>query len=387
MVIMSLGAILIEFTKPAVSQNEIKYLLEAAKTNRPWGGGEFYSRAQEQLSEIFGEKRVLLTQSCTSALELAALALGISSGDEVIVPSYTFVSSAGAFALRGAKLVFADVDPLDLNITPSSIRKLITSRTKAIVVVHYGGNACQMDEIMAIAREAEIPVVEDAAQAIGATFNGVPLGSIGDLGCISFHGTKNISSGEGGALVVNTDHGDIWNAAKVAHEKGTDRHSYLKGEVDKYTWRALGLSCMPSEFTSAVLSGQLEELEKITQLRLSYMKRYWSDLGPQQSKKFSILNQTPMGNNGHMFACLLAPEIDRSRVISEMRSRGVVAASHYEPLHSSPYVLAKSSRPLRLPNTESASARILRLPMWSEYGLDVELSSSAFLESLDAVTS
>jgi dTDP-4-amino-4,6-dideoxygalactose transaminase len=340
------------------------------------------------LQSHFDNQNVLLTQSCTSALELAALALDIQVGDEVIVPSYTFVSSASAFALRGARLVFAEIDKKTLNIDVNLIESLITEKTKAIVAVHYGGQSALINEIMALAAPRGIAVVEDAAQAIGSTSGGLPVGTLGDLACFSFHGTKNLSAGEGGALVINTKDSSVIERGLLAHEKGTNRRNYLKGEVDKYTWHALGSSFIPSEFTSSVLAAQLGDLELITTRRLRYWHEYEQLLSSEQNRGFDIIMQNAPGNNGHMFALTLGnPEL-REEIIKEMRTMGVQATSHYEPLHSSPYI-ASSPGFMRsdLPVTEFTGKAILRMPMWSADGLDTKTAASAFLSSLSKTRS
>lgn len=379
---------MISFTKPAVSRNEARYLGDVSTLGKTWGGGEFSGMASQWLQSHFERENVLLTQSCTSALELAALALGLGPGDEVIVPSYTFVSSASAFALRGAKIVFVDVEESSLNIDPLSVQENITENTRAIVAVHYGGQSANMHMLSELARPKGIYLVEDAAQAIGAYQSDEPVGRIGDFACFSFHGTKNLSSGEGGALVINTMDDVLVQRALLAHEKGTDRRSFLKGEVDKYTWRTLGSSFVPSEFTAAVMSAQLEDLGEITGRRLRYWSEYDQFLRGKQDAGFSILEQSALGNNGHMFAVLLEGHVDRGAIIEGLKSRGVQATSHYEALHTSPYVLANSeNKAAKLSVTESASASILRLPMWSAEGLDTEAVAEALLSELSSAKS
>jgi len=372
----------IPFTRPLVAENELHYLSKASENQRPWGGGDFFKLASEALTTILGGKEVLLTQSCTSALELAALALDIQPGDEVIVPSYTFVSSASAFALRGARIVYADSKEQDLNIDTRSVRELINEKTRAIVIVHYGGVACDMTELLALAKDKGIAIVEDAAQAIGATFNSYPLGGLSDFGCISFHGTKNVSSGEGGALILGEN--SEWNGrAQLAHEKGTDRSAFLRGEVDKYTWRTLGSSFIPSEFTASVLAAQLEHLEEITQRRRDYWQRYQGSLSGQLPDDYYILEQGGEGSNGHMFALLVPRASTRQPLISALKSRGIIATSHYEPLHMSPFAIEhQMTGQTDLPVARDLSSRVIRLPMWSSAGLPVEEVSNGFLESV-----
>lgn len=373
---------MIAFSRPASFDVEMEYLAQVREAGAPWGGGDFYRRATEELKSIHDVQDVLLTQSCTSALELAALGLNIRPGDEVIVPSYTFVTSASAFALRGAKIVFVDSEPDTLNIDVSKVEALITSKTKAIVAVHYGGVACDMDELMAIAKSHGVSVIEDAAQAVGSTYKGRPLGSIGDLGCISFHGTKNVSSGEGGALFINTESQEVVDRIHIAHEKGTDRASFLRGEVDKYTWRDLGSSFIPSEFTCAVLLAQLENLELVQKRRRVSWDQYSQSLASSTEFGFSILNQDKPGSNLHMFA-LVAPHAEmREKLRSSLKERGIIATSHYEPLHLSPFALQHGLSVAGAPIAENLSSRILRLPLWSDQGLNVEHVSRMVAEEL-----
>jgi dTDP-4-amino-4,6-dideoxygalactose transaminase len=375
----------IAFSRPASFDVEMEYLSQVRDSGSPWGGGAFYQRAAEKLKSIHKVRDVLLTQSCTSALELAALGLDVGPGDEVIVPSYTFVTSASAFALRGVKVVFVDSEPETLNIDVSKVEELITSKTKAIVAVHYGGVACDMDALMAIASRHGVVVVEDAAQAIGSTYKGRPLGSIGDLGCISFHGTKNVSSGEGGALFVNTQDPAVIDRVHTAHEKGTDRAKFLRGEVDKYTWRGLGSSFIPSEFTSALLLAQLENLPKIHSRREAYWRTYRSELEGLRQKGFKFLKQDQSGSNFHMFAIMAPSSNSRESLRSHLREQGIVATSHYEPLDASPFALENFPPIDAAIISRDSSTRILRLPLWSELGLDVDYISRILLAGAEKV--
>lgn len=373
---------MIAFSRPAVFGAEVEYLSQVRDSRAPWGGGEFYAKASAELRDLHHVQDVLLTQSCTAALELAALGLNVGPGDEVVIPSYTFVSTANAFALRGAKIVFADSEPETLNMDAAKLEQLITEKTKAIVVVHYGGVACEMDEIMAIAQRYGVPVVEDAAQAIGATYKGRPLGSIGDLGCLSFHGTKNVSSGEGGALMVNSQDEDLLDRIHTAHEKGTDRAKFLRGEVDKYTWRQLGSSFIPSEFTSAILLAQLQNFKIIQSRRKSSWEEYASALTGIQEKGFGWLKQGTLGSNFHMFALISPDGASREHLRKKLREKGVIATSHYEPLHSSPFAAGQNWPKADVPVAQDLSERILRLPMWSEEGLETALVTSAIISVL-----
>lgn len=378
---------MIPFTRPIVSSNETTYLESVCRSQRPWGGGEFYGQASNELSAQMGGKEVLLTQSCTSALELAALAIDIEPGDEVIVPSYTFVSSANAFALRGAKIVFADSEPSTMNLDVANLEALISPKTRAIVAVHYGGVACDMDELTGLSAKHNLVLIEDAAQAIGASYKGKPLGSLGDFGCISFHGTKNISSGEGGALVLGGANRTFHERARLAHEKGTDRSAFLRGEVDKYTWRTLGSSFIPSEFTAAVLSAQLEKVDEVTQRRRGYWQDYDRNLRERLPENYSALAQGGEGSNGHMYALLVPTEQARRELMSALKEAGVAATSHYEPLHSSPFgssIEAHSDN--HFPIVDEFSSRLLRVPMWSADGLPVEEISEKILTSIARIS-
>lgn len=362
---------MIAFSRPARFASESKYIEQALESRATWGGGEFYQKALNSLLEIHPAVAGFLTQSCSDALELAALSIDIGPGDEIIVPSYTFVTSASAFALRGASIIYADSNPLDMNLDVRHVEQLLSPRTKAIVAVHYGGVSCDMGELVAVAKKAGVLLIEDAAQAIGATWRGKPLGTIGDLGCISFHGTKNISCGEGGALLVNSNDSHLVDRVRVAHEKGTDRAKFLKGEVDKYTWRALGGSFVPSEISASVLLSQLEHLGTVVGRRRSQWATYRSLLSSNEGNGFRVLEQGVEGSNCHMFSIIIDRAENRTEVVGRLKQRGVTAASHYEPLHLSPFATSLS-RPPSLPVAEELSTRILRLPMWSEAGLDVE---------------
>lgn len=373
---------MITFSRPAVFEAEAEYLSQVRESRAPWGGGAFYAKVSEEIRAIHQVQDVLLTQSCTAALELAALGLNVGPGDEVIIPSYTFVTTASAFALRGATIVFADSEPETLNMDPTKVESLITSRTKAIVVVHYGGMACDMDEIMSIAKRHGVAVVEDAAQAIGATYKGRPLGSIGDLGCLSFHGTKNVSSGEGGALLVNARDEILLDRLHTAHEKGTDRAKFLRGEVDKYTWRQLGSSFIPSEFTCAILLAQLQNLGVIQARRRSAWDEYIFAFADFQETGFRWLEQDNPGANHHMFALIAPNGASREALRLGLREKGVIATSHYEPLHSSPFATSQNWPQAVAPVAQDLSERILRLPLWSEEGLETALITSATISTL-----
>lgn len=363
---------MIVFSKPAVAANQINYLERASNSGRPWGGGYFYEAASELLQRVIGSETLLLTQSCTAALELAALALEINEGDEVIVPSYTFVSSANAFALRGARVVFVDVDSDSLNAQVDSIARAITKKTRAIVVVHYGGVPAPVQAIVNLANPLGIIVVEDAAQAVNSFSESRHLGTVGDIGCLSFHGTKNVSSGEGGAIVFRSDKIDLFRRAEILHEKGTNRKAFFSGEVDKYTWQSLGSSFIPSEFTCAILLAQLEEVAEITQIRLSSWAEYFEAVKESFGGDIQVLASSFLGANGHMFAFLARSSSARDSLLKRLSSSGVQATSHYTPLHSSPFGSQfLPAREEKFTNTDAAASRLVRLPLWSSPGLPV----------------
>jgi dTDP-4-amino-4,6-dideoxygalactose transaminase len=295
---------------------------------------------------------------------MAALLLDIRSGDEVILPSYTFVSTANAFVLQGAVPVFVDIREDTLNIDERLIEAAITPRTRAIVPVHYAGVCCEMDSIVAIAERHNIRIVEDAAQAILATYKGRAPGAIGDLGTFSFHETKNIMSGEGGSLLVNDP--DLVLRAEIIREKGTDRGRFFRGEVDKYTWQDVGSSFLPSEIIAAFLWAQLEQAQQITRARLAIWGRYHEMLGPLEEEGLLRRPIVPAdcGHNGHMYHIVLSPEIDRQSILSELKDNGIHAVFHYVPLHSSPAGMRLGRAHGELSLTTSLSQRLIRLPMW-----------------------
>jgi dTDP-4-amino-4,6-dideoxygalactose transaminase len=354
----------IPFNKPSVVGSELIYVGQAVAGGHASGDGPFTRRAQAMLEERFGANRVLLTTSCTSALELAALLCGLQPGDEVIVPSYTFVSTANAFVLRGARPVFVDVRPDTLNIDERLIEQAITPRTRAIFPIHYAGVACEMDAIMDIADRHGLFVVEDAAQGVFAQYKDRWLGTIGHLGCYSFHETKNISCGEGGALVINDP--ALEQRAEILREKGTNRSQFMRGEVDRYTWVDAGSSYVPSDMLAAFLLGQIENMEKITRRRGEIFDRYVAMLAPLVERGLIRIPVVPPHSttNYHMFYVLTADIEERTALIAHLRAAGILAVFHYVPLHSSPFAQSLGVPQTRLPRTEDLSARLLRLPMY-----------------------
>ena len=337
----------------------------ASKTTTVAGNGYFTHKCQRFFEKRFDFNKCLLTNSCTDALEMAALLAGIQPGDEVIMPSFTFTSTANAFLLRGARLVFADVLDDIPNIDPAQIEALITPATRAIVLVHYSGIACMMDEIMDLAAKHNITVIEDAAHAVDSFYKGKALGSIGRFGAFSFHETKNIICGEGGMISINQPE-DI-KAAEIAWEKGTNRAAFHRGEVDKYQWMGPGSSYLPSELTAAFLNTQLENFDKIQKKRKQIWKYYFNNLSALQEEGFLKLPVVPdfATVNGNMFYIVLPTSELRDRLMNHLNNNGVHAVFHYLPLHSSPYYInTHGSRPL--PNTDRFSRCLLRLPFFFE---------------------
>jgi dTDP-4-amino-4,6-dideoxygalactose transaminase len=354
----------IPFNWPYMTGRELEYIAESQRNGRLAGDGPFTDRCHAWLEERSGCAKALLTHSCTAALEMAALLLNIEPGDEVIMPSYTFVSTANAFVLRGAVPVFVDVREDTLNLDERLIEAAITSRTRAIVPVHYAGVACEMDSIMATARRHGLAVVEDAAQGVMASYKGRALGSIGDMGAYSFHETKNVISGEGGSLLVNNP--TLASRAEIIREKGTDRSRFFRGEVDKYTWQEVGSSFLPGELTAAFLWAQFEQADRITQQRLASWQCYHDLLKPLDAKGVLRRPIVPDGcqHNAHMYYVLLSPEIDRQTILEEYKRNGINSVFHYVPLHSSPAGLRYGRAHGDLAVTNAVSERLIRLPMW-----------------------
>jgi len=354
----------IPFNRPYATGRELVYAAEAQRNHHLSGDGPFTKRCHQWIEAQTGCAKALLTHSCTSALDLAALLLDIESGDEVILPSYTFVSTANAFVLRGAVPVFVDIREDTLNLDERLIEAAVTPRTRAIVPVHYAGVSCEMDAIVAIARRHDLRIVEDAAQGILANYKGRALGAIGDIGSFSFHETKNIISGEGGSLLLRD--ADLVLRAEIIREKGTDRSRFFRGEVDKYTWQDIGSSFLPSDIIAAFLWAQLEEAERITRERMAIWQRYHEMLAPLEQHGLLRRPIVPAHcqHNGHMYYVLLSPEIDRQIVLDELKKNGIHAVFHYIPLHSSPAGMRFGRAHGDLALTTSLSQRLIRLPMW-----------------------
>lgn len=355
----------IPFNKPFLSGNETKYIEEAVLSMKISGDGIFTKKCHAFFEEKYGFLKCLLTTSCTDALEMAAILIDIQAGDEVIMPSYTFVSTANAFVLRGAKIVFVDSLPDHPNIDVSKIEALITPKTKAIVPVHYGGVACDMDVIMELADKYNLFVIEDAAQAIDSFYKGLPLGGIGHLAAFSFHETKNIISGEGGMLVINDD--QFAERAEIIREKGTNRSQFYRGEVDKYGWMDIGSSFLPSDIIAAFLFAQLENLDKIQAKRIASWNAYYELLKPLADQNlFKLLHfDNDKTNNGHLFALIMPNLEERTQLIDFMRKKGILAVFHYLSLHKSPFYQEKHDG-RTLENCDNFSDTLIRLPFYYE---------------------
>jgi len=356
----------IPFNSPSYSSLEKQYLSAALDNKKICGDGPFTKRCSTFLEQKYGFRKVLLTTSCTDALEMTALLLDIQKDDEVILPSYTFVSSANAFVLRGAKIVFADSEPTTPNIDATALESLITPKTKAIVVVHYGGVACDMDAILAIAKKHNLYVVEDAAQAIDSFYKGKPLGSIGDLATFSFHETKNISSGEGGMLVINNER--FCERAEIIREKGTNRAKFVRGEIAKYDWVDIGSSFLPSDATAAILLAQLERLEEIQQKRVALWNSYFQELNAIAQTGAFTIHFVPeyATNNAQLFYLVCKSNQERNALINYLRDNGIYAVFHYISLHRSPYFHSEES----LPHCERYSSCLVRLPLYFDLSFD-----------------
>ena len=364
---------MIPFNKPYLTSKEMQYIEDAVKSGKISGNGLFTKKCQEFFEKEFGFKKTLLTTSCTDALEMAAILADIKEGDEVIVPSFTFVSTALAFVRQGADIVFTDSYPNNPNIDADQIEALITEKTKAIVVVHYAGVACDMDKIMSIANKHGIIVIEDAAQAIDSYYifkDGTKkaLGSIGHLSAFSFHETKNIISGEGGMLCINDDR--FIQRAEIIWEKGTNRSQFFRGEVDKYSWVDTGSSFLPSEIISAFLWAQIENMKDIQDKRIKIWNRYYEGLSsfePVSIKKPKLpLVPEYATNNAHMFYLVCDNVDDRTKFIQHLKDKGILSVFHYLSLHKSSYYEKYSTRKSELPNSDMFSDCLVRLPLFYE---------------------
>jgi dTDP-4-amino-4,6-dideoxygalactose transaminase len=352
----------IPFNRPYLTGRELSYIAEAHMNGQLAGDGQFTKRCQRWLEELGGSKKALLTHSCTAALEMAAILCDLQPGDEVIMPSYTFVSTANAFVLRGAIPVFVDIRIDTLNIDETKIEAAITSRTKAIVPVHYAGVACEMDTIMDIAKRHGLYVIEDAAQGCMSTYKGRHLGTIGDLGCLSFHETKNIISGEGGALLINR--ADMVERAEIIREKGTNRSKFIRGEVDKYTWTDMGSSFLPGELVAAFLWAQMEDAYRITEQRLALWSIYDDHFSAARPLVATPTIPAACAHNAHMYYLINQSPRNRDDIIANLSAKGIHSVFHYVPLHSAPFG-RRFGRPVtHLPVTDYVSTNLIRLPLW-----------------------
>jgi dTDP-4-amino-4,6-dideoxygalactose transaminase len=373
------------FNRPYTTGQEWAYVREAIAAGHLSGDGQFTRRCHGWLRERTGASSALLTQSCTAALEMAALLAELAPGDEVIMPSYTFVSTANAFALRGAIPVFVDIRRDTLNIDETRIEAAITPRTRAICPVHYAGVGCNMDPILEIAARRGLLVIEDAAQAILSSYKGRPLGTLGDVGCLSFHETKNLVSGEGGALLLRD--GALTSRAEILREKGTNRSAFFRGQADKYTWVDLGSSYLPSEITAAFLWAQLEQADEITAKRMAIWRFYWDALADAENREILRRPVVPAEcqHNGHMFYVLARSLDARTAAIEALKDKGILSVFHYVPLHSSPAGQRFGRAVGEMRTTQWASECLLRLPLW--VGLpddELELIVETLLKALAA---
>ena len=361
----------IPFNRPYITGTELEYIEDLIRNiKNGWtisGDGYYTKKVNEFFESRFGAKKALMTTSCTSALELATHLLNLQPGDEVIVPSFTFVSTVNPVLLVGAKPVFAEIREDTLNIDPEDIRQKISAKTRAIYPMHYGGVACEMGEIMEIAAERNLAVVEDAAQGVNARYKNRYLGTIGDFGCYSFHETKNYVCGEGGALLINTDDKTVQERAEVIREKGTNRSKFYRGEIDKYSWVDIGSSYLPGDILAAFLYAQLEKLDEIQQSRHQVYNAYNEALKPLEEEGLLRLPIIPdyAQHNAHLFYILFNDHATRDRVMDSLKAKGVFAVFHYIPLHSAPMGMKLGYREGDLPITESVSERLLRLPMYA----------------------
>lgn len=354
----------IPFNKPYMTGKELDYIQRAHTDGHLSGDGGFTKRCNAWLEQHIGCKKALLTHSCTGALEMAALLLDLAPGDEVIMPSFTFVSTANAFVLRGAVPVFVDIRPDTLNIDETLIEAAITPKTRAICVVHYAGVGCEMDAITDIASRHNLLVVEDAAQGIMSSYKGRPLGSTGALAAVSFHETKNIISGEGGALLINDER--YIERAEIIREKGTNRSKFFRGQVDKYTWVDVGSSFLPGEIVAAFLAAQMEEAETITQGRLAIWGQYhaaFAELEAQGQLRRPVI-PPHCAHNAHMYYLLLPNLAQRTAFIDRLKAEDIGAVFHYIPLHSSPAGRKYCRTATSMAATDAASERLVRLPLW-----------------------
>lgn len=361
---------MINFNVPPFTGKEMHYIKQAVENQKICGDGEFTKKCNSWIEQKTGTKKCLLTTSCTHATELAALLANIKEGDEIIMPSYTFVSTADAFVLRGATVVFVDIRPDTMNIDETLIEDAVTEKTKAIVPVHYAGVSCEMDTIMKIAKKYNLLVIEDAAQGIMSTYKGQALGTIGDFGCFSFHETKNYSMGEGGALLIRDE--KYIEEAEIIREKGTNRSKFFRGQIDKYTWVSYGSSYLPSDMNAAYLYAQLEMADEINEARLAVWNQYWKGLQILKDAGRIDLPVIPKDcvHNAHMFYIKTKDMEERTKLITFLKENGILSVFHYIPLHTAPAGRKYGRFQGTDIYTTRESERLLRLPMY--YGLEAE---------------
>ena len=382
----------IPFNRPYLTGNELTYIEDVIQSSQSGehmsGDGKYTKLVQQFFEGTFGARKALLTTSGTSALELAFYLLNLKPGDEVILPSYTFSSTANAIIMAGGTPVFAEIFRDTLNIDPEDIKKKITTKTRAICPVHYGGVSCAMDEIMEIAEAHNLSVVEDAAQGVNAKYKGKYLGTIGDFGCYSFHETKNYVCGEGGALLINTDDPEINERAEILREKGTNRSQFFRGEVDKYTWVDIGSSYLPSDILAAFLYAQLEHLDDIQEKRLAVWHAYYEALKPLEEEGRIRLPIVPdyAQHNAHLFYVLFESETIRNEMMDKLKKQGIHAVFHYIPLHSAPMGQRYGYKEGDFPVTEDLSGRLLRLPVFAGMeNSDKKLVINAVMDCLEFI--
>lgn len=357
----------IPFNKPYTTGKELNYIQDSINRSKISGDGYYTKKVNEFIEKTFHTLKALLTTSGSTALDMAAFLFNLQPEDEVILPSYTFVSTANPFLIAGAKLVFAEIKEDTLNIDSEDVKRKITSRTKAIVPVHYAGVACDMDAIMEIANKNDIKIIEDAAQGVNAKYKGKYLGTIGDIGCYSFHETKNYSCGEGGAILINKDK-ELIERAEIIREKGTNRSKFFRGEIDKYTWVDIGSSYLPSDMLAAFLYAQFGQLEEINNKRKFIFNYYYKHLKKLEEQGILRLPIIPEGRecNAHMFYILLNSEKERNDLMSKLKENGIHAVFHYIPLHTAPMGIKMGYKVGDLPITENLSGRLLRLPVYAD---------------------
>jgi dTDP-4-amino-4,6-dideoxygalactose transaminase len=376
---------MIPFSQPYTSRREAEQVHEAIQSHRLSGDGPFTRRCHLQLSSLLAGAHVLLTHSATAALEMCALLADLAPGDEVIMPSFTFVSTANAVVLRGAVPVFVDIREDTLNIDENLVEAAITPRTRAILPVHYAGVACEMESLLAIAKRHGLLVIEDAAQAVMAAYRGRPLGTLGQMAALSFHATKNIGCGEGGAFITTST--DLAERAEIVREKGTNRSRFFRGQVDKYTWVATGSSYLPSELNAAVLDAQLQEAKWITDGRLGLWNRYHEAFASEERAGRARRPIVPpeCQHNGHLYYLLLPDLASRTAFIERMKTRGITASFHYVPLHAAEHAATCTRSASDLDRTVNLSERLVRLPLWT--GLESRLDEviEASIETLQEV--